>query len=206
MKGRYKPVSSDALQNGLIIDLLRHGETTAGKCFLGSTDAPLNETGWQQMRDAQLDNDYQRVISSPLLRCETFAREFAETNDIPLQLENDFREIHFGDWEGQTAEALWQAHQQELSMFWSDPLSFTPPCAEPMLDFQQRVLQRFDLLHDDLNDERVLLICHAGVIKLILCKVLGMEISSMHRISLDHGRVSRLTLWEDAPQVAFINR
>ncbi len=206
MKDRCKPVSSSVLQNGLIIDLLRHGETTAGKCFLGSTDAPLNETGWQQMRDAQLDSDYQRVISSPLLRCETFARQFSEENSIPLQLEKDLREIHFGEWEGETAETLWQTQEQELSMFWSDPLSYTPPGAETIMDFQQRVLQKFSRLSSELEDEKVLLVCHAGVIKIILCEVLGMNLASMHRLSLDHGGVSRLSLWENSLQAGFINR
>ena len=86
------------MPNVLTIDLLRHGETTAGSCFLGSTDVTLSEQGWLQVQSAIDDQVYQYVISSPLKRCVEFAKLFATNNDLPLTVEKDLREIHFGDW------------------------------------------------------------------------------------------------------------
>lgn len=199
-------MASTIHNKALIIDLLRHGETTAGKCFLGSTDAPLNDRGWQQMQAAQLAQNYQRVISSPLIRCQSFAQQYAEQQNIPLQLETDFREMHFGEWEGQTSEVLWKKHRELITAFWSDPFSVTPPAAEAMQDFHRRVIHQFGQLREQLIDERVLLVCHAGVIKVILCELLGMSLKDMHMLSIEHGRLSRISLWQDSVQVLFINR
>jgi len=57
-----------------IIDLIRHGETISGHCYLGSTDSVLSESGWQQMRAAVLGQaPWDNIISSPLKRCRDFA-------------------------------------------------------------------------------------------------------------------------------------
>ena len=38
------------------IDLLRHGEPVGGRMLRGSTDHPLSETGWQQVTDAEFQD------------------------------------------------------------------------------------------------------------------------------------------------------
>lgn len=62
------------------IDLLRHGETDAGQCFLGRTDAALTDRGWQQMHaglEGVRPEDYEGVFSSPLQRCSAFTEQWA---------------------------------------------------------------------------------------------------------------------------------
>lgn len=198
--------NAETSDGALTIDLLRHGETTAGKCFLGSTDAPLSDTGWQQVQAAELLPQYDRVISSPYLRCLAFAQHVAEQLNIPLQVETDLREIHFGDWEGQTSQQLWQADPESLGAYWRDPLAFTPPGAESLQAFQQRVLSRFVALSENLSSQNVLLVSHAGVIKQLLCHVLGMDVRNLHRVSIDHAGLSRLKIWPGSMQLLFVNR
>jgi alpha-ribazole phosphatase len=200
---------SDLENNSSLISLLRHGETTAGKCFLGTTDAELSDLGWQQMRSAELSNDYDLVISSPLLRCQKFARQYASEINRPLRIETGFREIDFGEWEAKTAEELWQTDQQALSDFWSDSVKCTPPGGESLLGFQRRVLDCYTSLPGEIKDKRVLIICHAGVIKILLCHVLGIELKNMHKLAIDHAGLSQISLWQDTElthQVRFINR
>jgi len=200
---------SDLENNLSLISLLRHGETTAGKCFLGKTDAELSELGWQQMKSAELDNDYDLVISSPLLRCQKFAKQYASEINRPLRIEAEFREIDFGEWEAKTAEELWQTDQLALSGFWSDSIKYTPPGGESLLDFQHRIMNCYTSLLSKAKGKRVLIICHAGVIKILLCNVLGIELKNMHKLAIDHAGLSQISLWQDAElthQVRFINR
>ncbi len=192
--------------NSITIDLLRHGETTAGKCFLGSTDAQLSETGWRQMHAVKLLSTYDLVVSSPYLRCRAFAQQISEQKNSPLQIEDDLREIHFGEWEGQTSQQLWQSDPSSLGAYWSDPFAFTPPGAESMQVFQQRVLGRFESLSQNLSSQQVLMVSHAGVIKLLLCHVLGVDARHLHRITIDHAGLSRLKIWPDSMQLLFLNR
>ena len=195
--------------NSSLISLLRHGETTAGKCFLGATDAELSELGWQQMQSVDLANDYDLVISSPLLRCQAFARQYADKINKPVRIEPDFREMSFGEWEAKTSEELWQTDQQALADFWNDSVKFTPPGGEPLLAFQRRVMDRYFALANEAKGQRMLIVCHAGVIKIILCHVLGIKLNNMHKLAIDHAGLSQISLWLDAEltqQVRYINR
>ena len=59
-------------------DLIRHGEPAGGPMFRGSKDDPLSDTGWQQMNAAIRDDDqWDVIITSPLLRCRLFAEQLA---------------------------------------------------------------------------------------------------------------------------------
>ncbi|MFO8155736.1 MAG: histidine phosphatase family protein, partial [Thiohalospira sp.] len=88
------------------VDLLRHGEPEGGRRYRGQSDDPLSATGWQQMQAAVAGaTPWQRVISSPLSRCRVFAETLAAERGLPLEVEADFREIGFGEWEGQSPEA-----------------------------------------------------------------------------------------------------
>jgi broad specificity phosphatase PhoE len=90
-----------------IIDLIRHGEPQGGPMYRGSTDDPLSELGWQQMRGAiSALQPWQQIVSSPLLRCVEFAKETAMQNDIDLLIDEGLQEVGFGDWEGKTATQL----------------------------------------------------------------------------------------------------
>jgi len=188
-----------------IIDLVRHGETTAGQCFLGSTDAQLSELGWQQMESAGLLLDYDVVISSPLLRCYEFASRYAEKIHKPLIVDAQLREIHFGQWEAKTAEQICKTDEKKLSAFWRDPVKHTPPDGESLLAFKERVLQAYYSIVDEWQGKKILLACHGGVIKMILCDLLAIETQKMNKIAIDYAGVSRVSMWEDISQISFIN-
>ena len=131
----------------LSLDMLRHGVTDAGPGFRGSSDDALTEQGRQQMQLALAGKGgWDLVISSPLQRCESFAREFAEANGLPLRIEADLRELHFGAWEGRNSAEILLEDPQALGEFWNDPYRFTPPGAEPVKDFAQRVLAAVERL------------------------------------------------------------
>ena len=70
-------------------DLIRHGEPAGGPMFRGSKDDPLSDTGWQQMNAAIRDDDqWDVIITSPLLRCRLFAEQLAEQRQIAPSASN----------------------------------------------------------------------------------------------------------------------
>lgn len=187
------------------IDLLRHGETTAGKCFIGSTDVRLSEQGWNQMQTAFLADAYDLIISSPLLRCHDFAQYYAKQLNIPLQVNNAFREIDFGEWEGKTSDEIWASERESLSAFWQNPVSNSPPAGEALLTFKKRIMDAFNELLQANSQANILLVCHAGVIRIILSTLLGVDINNMQKLSVDHGAISRVHMWQQVAQVKFVN-
>jgi len=194
------------LQKHIRIDLLRHGETVAGSCFLGSTDVGLNEAGWQQMRSAIKDKKYQRIISSPLKRCAEFSQQLSKRNNIPLVVEKGLREMHFGDWEAKSVETIWEQQQGLLSAFWQDPLNNTPPNGEKLIDFQSRVDAVFNEVRNEYNEERILLIAHGGVIRQIIATILSVPFNRIQQINIDYAGLSRLDCYAENISLAFINQ
>ncbi len=185
------------------LDLLRHGETLSNGGFRGRLDDALSATGWQQLRAAvSQDAPWQRIVSSPLRRCWSFAAELAHQRQLPLELEPDLRELDFGEWEGRTAAELMAVQSEALDRFWRDPYGFTPPGGEPLIAFETRILAAIERLTDRCTGERVLLITHAGVIRVLLARARGMPRERLLEFEVAHGALFGLgagfndaTLW-----------
>jgi alpha-ribazole phosphatase len=176
------------------IDLLRHGETWGGSRFRGRLDDPLSQRGWEQMwaavrpegRDGQEEQAWDGIVTSPLARCADFARALSQQMGIPLSLDPRLAELDFGDWEGQTAADLMSADAEALGRFWADPVAHPPPNGEALLAFQGRVLAAWDeVLRQDRGD-RTLVISHGGVIRVILCQVLGYPLGRLLELEVGH--------------------
>jgi alpha-ribazole phosphatase len=179
----------------LHLDLLRHGETEQGGGMRGSIDDALTEDGWAQMRSAVAEaGPWDRIVSSPLQRCARFAEELAERLALPLSLEAGLQELHFGDWEGRTAAQLMDTDAEGLGMFWNDPYAFTPPNGEPVTRFSERVLAAVDNLYQAHAGERVLLISHGGVMRLLLAKARGLPREQLLQVAVSHGALLAVTV------------
>lgn len=178
------------------IDLLRHGACEGGEIFRGSTDVALTEAGWQQMHAALDGHDgWDCVISSPLQRCSKFAEQFAAQKNLPLHLDERFREIHFGDWERRKIADIERDHGTSLWQFWNDPACFSPPNGETMQDFRERVLLAIQSISHEHTGKHILLISHGAVIRTLLCEWLQMPLTAFSKIAVPYAGLSRMRLY-----------
>lgn len=176
-----------------LIDLIRHGEPVGGRKYRGQTDDPLSDRGWAQMRAAVADHrPWSAVVTSPLCRCRAFAEEVARARELPLQVEPRFKEIGFGAWEGRTADALNEAEPGIVDRFLRDPETHTPPGAEPVGAFRDRVIAAWDELVEAHHGAHVLVVGHAGTIRMVLRHVLGMPLSHTFRIQVENAGLTRI--------------
>ncbi|MBU0523804.1 MULTISPECIES: alpha-ribazole phosphatase family protein [Pseudomonas] len=179
----------------LRLDLLRHGETELGGGLRGSLDDALTDKGWAQMRAAVVEQGpWDRLISSPLQRCARFAHELGAQLELPVHLDKDLQELHFGAWEGQSAAALMETDAEGLGLFWADPYAFTPPEGEPVEDFSTRVLAAVARLHAAYAGERILLISHGGVMRLLLAQARGLPREQLLNVEVGHGSLFSLSV------------
>ena len=90
----------------------------------------------------------------------------------PVRLEHDFREIHFGRWEGLSKEEI-EGSDPILYRQWQSRTSgFEFPSGERRADFRERVLAGFERVLES-GATRALLVVHKGIIRTIAEKVLG---------------------------------
>ncbi len=175
------------------IDLLRHGEPVGGRRYRGQMDDALSEKGWEQMWNAVgIEPAWQQIVSSPLQRCSAFAASLAESLTLPLHVESRFMEVGFGDWEGKTRDELDRLDSGQIARFYQDPVNNRPPGAEPLDEFADRVLTAFSELLKRYNGQSVLVVAHAGVIRVILAHTLDMPFSRMYRINVPNAGISRI--------------
>lgn len=176
----------------LRIDLLRHGLTERGSCFLGRTDAALTAEGWRQMEQGLAGvspRDYERIYCSPLQRCFAFGRGWADIQS--LEIDERLREYDFGDWDGETAASVHARDPDLLGRFWQDPWHHSPPHGEPLPAFFARLEALVDeLLHR--HQGAVLLICHGGVIRALHVILNGLPVSEMFNYPVAHGSLHSL--------------
>ncbi|NBF14261.1 alpha-ribazole phosphatase family protein [Pseudomonas paraversuta] len=170
------------------LDLLRHGETELGGGLRGSLDDALTALGWEQMREAVKGRGpWDRIVSSPLQRCALFARELSQQLALPVSFDKDLQELHFGAWEGCSPAALMETDAEALGLFWTDPYGFTPPQGEPVLEFSARVLSAVSRLQQQFAGERVLVVCHGGVMKLLLARARGLPREHLLQVQVVNG-------------------
>lgn len=185
----------------LRLDLLRHGETEFGGGLRGSLDDALTDTGWQQMRAAvaelAVDAPWDRIVSSPLQRCARFAQELSAKLSLPVHLDADLQELHFGDWEGIGTAQLMETDAEGLGRFWEDPYTFTPPNGEPVLAFAERVLGAIERLQRAYDGERILLISHGGVMRLLLAQARCLPREQLLQVVVGHGGLFGLAVEAD---------
>lgn len=175
-----------------IIDLLRHGETEDGARYHGGTDVALSGRGWEQMWSAAAGVSWNRIVSSPLIRCAAFARALARHRAVPLEFDERLREMHFGEWEGRTAAELMAQDAAAVTRFWRDPVRHPPPGAEPLPRMQARVLSAWEAILRDEPEHRVLLVSHGGPIRVILCHVLARPLERLLEIEVGHASLRSL--------------
>jgi alpha-ribazole phosphatase len=175
------------------LDFLRHGEPVGGKKYRGQTDDPLSEKGWAQMR-AAIDGEpsWTAIVSSPLSRCKDFADWLSETRALPMHLDARLAEVGFGVWEGKTAEQLKQLDPDCIANFKRDPVANRPQGAEPLEDFYARVVAACEDMQQLYAGRHVLVVAHAGVIRMAICHALGLPPEQAYRINVGSAGMARI--------------
>ncbi len=178
-----------------VIDLIRHGEPVGGSKYRGHIDDPLSDKGWRQMREAVAEHSpWQAVVSSPLSRCCDFAEEVAQRYGLPVSIDDRLMEIGFGEWEGKTKDQISATDPDALRRFYDDPITHRPPGAETLDEFEARVTAAWNHVVDRHRGHHVLLVGHAGVIRMVMCHVLGMPVAHMFRINVVNAGITRIRI------------
>jgi probable phosphoglycerate mutase len=174
-----------------IIYLMRHGDSRQDeiKRFIGHTDTPLNETGrkqaawWREQLSAFFFN---RIYCSDLSRSVETAEIIAGNRQETMRPLPELREINLGQWDGLPMQEVRCRYPEEFEKRGADLVHYRPDGGESFFDLSARVLPAFELITRDVENERVLIVGHAGVNRIILCHLLGMSPASLFRLCQDY--------------------
>ena len=195
----------------LQIDLLRHGETTLSHTLRGHLDDDLTEQGWLQMQSTiqqyiTTPMDWDVIISSPLRRCRRFAEHLADQLGLPMRVNEHIKEMYFGDWEGISTQAIYEAEPEQLANFWQFPTQYHAPNGESLTQFQQRIFIGFEQIYTQIqaqNGQKALVITHGGVIKLLTCLAQQQNLDDLLKMPAELGKLYSFSLSKYHEQMQF---
>lgn len=184
-----------------LVDLMRHGEPVGGSRYRGQMDDPLSSTGWAQMRAAVGQHrPWEVILSSPLSRCLDFAQELAANAGLPLEIDERLMEIGFGVWQGKTREEITQYDPGLLQRFYRDPMTHRPEDAEGLAEFRSRVVSAWNDILNRHAGRHILIVCHAGVIRMVLAHILDIPLSNLFRIKVGNASLTRIECAEQGEE------
>jgi probable phosphoglycerate mutase len=187
--------------------LLRHGQTPLSieRRFSGLGDAELTATGLAQAAAAaeRLSREPYRldvIVSSPLKRARQTAEAVARRTGLDIEVDEDFREADFGDWEGHTFTEIQRRWPDELAAWLADP-KVAPPGGESFAEAGRRVRRAGERLVARHEGKTVLVVSHVTPIKMLLRFALMAPPEALYRMHLDLACLSLIEHYADGRTV-----
>ena len=194
--------------------LVRHGATANNieERFTGQTDAPLSELGERQAHAVGrrlATTPLAALVSSDLQRARATAEAIAnhQPEQPPIQVDADLREIAMGIWEGRLLSDI-VAQNPELVVAWrADPERVAPPGGETVAQLHARITRALDRWQAGYPnaDQSVVWVTHGGVIGVLICHLLGMDLKRRGQFRRDNTAITEIALEPPYPTLLRLN-
>ena len=196
------------------IVLVRHGVTDFtvqtrldGR---GGADPSLNTVGQAQAAAAGravahlLGGSSARVVTSSLARAVQTGAAVAEAIGATPDVDPDFDEQDFGDWDGAAIPDLVRDHPGELDRLRTDP-AYARPGGESHEELAARVVGAFERVVA--AGGTTVVVCHRKPIMVVLAHLLKIPHETVWRLAAAPGSLTAVEVWPDGnASVAFTNR
>ncbi len=198
-----------------MIILVRHGEATHHTEHLtgGWTDSTLTGNGKQQMEIVAkiLAKDFEEhkkpvIFTSDLQRAVQTATPMPNIRNLPSVTFPAFREICFGKWEGLTFKEIKAQWPSDIELFFNKPKEARVENGEGFQEVQDRAWAAFEeIVEDQTEDTSIMLVAHGGIVRVLLCAALGLDLDKMWEFYVDNASLSCIIKWEGKYLLKFHN-
>lgn len=174
------------------IHLVRHGQTEfreKGRICLGRLNLPLSRLG--HMQGALLGRYFSqqefRLMTSGLLRANQTAAHIGKD----IETESAFAELDVGEWDGLPFSVIRERWPEIYAARGENPYAVCMPGGEAPQDCLSRARTALDRITGQ-GGKDVVIVAHAGVIRLLLCSLIGKPMQEFLTISQPYGCVNTL--------------
>jgi broad specificity phosphatase PhoE len=206
--GRGDPAG--APRPGARLVLVRHGETGwhADNRFAGTSDVALTPRGREQ---AELlaawasGAGLAALWCSPLARARDTAAAVARATGLELRVDPRLRELDFGQAEGRTVAEMERLWPDRVAAWRADPVANHLPGGEDPRAAARRgaaCLRDLVLAHPG---GRVLVVAHTTLLRLVLCRLLGLPLRDYRRVFPSLGNCALTELRLDGEVVSLLH-
>ena len=182
---------------GTRLCIVRHGETAwnAEGRVQGQLDIPLSEMGLAQARAvaAVLGNEsFSAIYSSDLIRVRQTAQPSADRLGLPVALDPDLRERHYGAFQGMTYSEAKERMPADYARFKARDPEFAFTSGESLARFNERALACMNSLIKRHAGEKLLVFTHGGVLEMIYRHATGRGLSAARDFEIPNAAINRI--------------
>ena len=123
---------------------------------------------------------------SPLSRTVRTAEIVSGLAREEITLVEELKEINLGEWDGKTVKAVKESFPGQWEKRGHDLTGYRPPLGESFSDLSQRILPVFQEISSD-HSGNILIVAHAGVNRMILCRLLNKKLEDLFTIPQAYG-------------------
>jgi broad specificity phosphatase PhoE len=183
-----------------VLYLVRHGRTAANASGLlqGRLDPPLDEIGHAQAKAiADMVGRADVVISSSLVRAQETAAYF----DRPVELDDRWIELAYGEYEGVPAGEV----PPEVWQSWRTNTMFATKGGESFGALDARVREACESLADRIYHEDIVVVSHVSPIKAAVAWALNTSMEIMFHCHLAQASLCRVSMGRFGPLLHSFN-
>ncbi|HYL43393.1 MAG TPA: histidine phosphatase family protein [Ktedonobacteraceae bacterium] len=190
--------------------LVRHGETlyNAQKRFTGQSDVLLSPLGRRQiavlgkyLAAERLD----AIGASDLVRTRVTAEAIARYHTLPVRADPNLRELSLGEWEGHTYADVLGRDTELVAQWQANPTSCAPPGGETVAQLRDRIARAIRSWQSHYPEASILWVTHGGLIGVLLCHILGIELNRRWQFRHDNASISEIQLNGERATIVRLN-
>jgi broad specificity phosphatase PhoE len=191
--------------------LVRNADTefSRDRRVAGRRDIGLSGDGRSQaaeLRDRLKSVDISEILASPLPRAVETAEILAAAAGLGLVRDPRLIDLDAGQWEGRSHAEV--SASAEYRRFIENSMNESIPGGERLLDVRDRMLAAVSqALGDNELGASIVVVSHAGPLRVLLAHYLGMKLDHYHRLRLSPASLSVLRFESEVgvPRVLAIN-
>lgn len=190
--------------------LVRHGETELNSSlrFWGRTDVALSDAGLRQaecLRERLNPEKIDFIYSSGLKRALVTAQTIASRHNMQIATCPELRELDFGRLEGLTFDEIARLYPDVARTWKERDATFAYPGGESIAELDKRIHQFRSRLEGHHEGETLLIVAHSGVLRTLLCQLMGMEPKQRWQIRIDLASLSIIETYREGAILSLLN-
>ena len=183
--------------------MVRHGEIPSNikKVYAGMSSESLTEKGVRQAIEVSgklKKHEVNAVYSSPVQRALQTAQIISEGIGMDLRVDNAFREMVLGPWEGMSESEVAQKYSEEWAIWKSRPAELRLPGRETLDELLKRVLQGIRRIDKSTKSRNIVIVTHVAIIRVLLLWHLKMSLNLYKTILVPNAEIFEIAI--DMPE------
>lgn len=183
------------------IILIRHGETdwNSQQRMQGHSNSDLSEVGRGQIQalgELMKNVSFDHIYSSDSLRTSQTAEAITQYSGHTLQFDQRIREKNLGVFEGLTSTEAKERHPEIYRLFKTAGANYVIDEGESTQQLLERALEFIEEIRLRHPQERVVMVTHGGVVRVLMKHALGLSIDAPTRFIIKNTGIFGL-IWNE---------